>query len=114
MSLKNPITVYTLYACNEFRDTTSYGRQFMITDLHGTYKRALVYEALALIDDEDLQYFEDNYHLHRALRHLKKTTEFDVEDVGHINYVFNALYNQEIPYLDIKEHRILTDGSVEF
>lgn len=40
--------------------------------------------------------------------------EFDIEDVGYINYVFNALCNQEIPYLDVKEHQILTDGSVEY
>ena len=58
MRIKNPITVYTLYACNEFRDTASYGRQFMITDLHNYYKRTLVQEALELIDDEDLQDFE--------------------------------------------------------
>lgn len=113
MSLKNPITVYTLYACNEFRDTASYGRQFMITDLHSTYKRTLVYEALDLMDDEDIQYLEGS-HLHKALAHLKETTEFDIEDVGYINYVFNALCNQEIPYLDVKEHQILTDGSVEY
>ena len=47
-------------------------------------------------------------------RTLKKTTEFDIEDIGYINYVFNALCNQEIPYLDVKEYQILTDGSVEF
>ena len=111
--LHHPITVYTLYACNEWREKSSYGRQFMITDLHGTYKRTLVYEALDLMDDEDIQYLEGS-HLHRALLHLKETTEFDIEDVGYINYVFNALCNQEIPYLDVKEHQILTDGSVEF
>lgn len=113
MRIKNPITVYTLYACNEWREKSSYGRQFMITNLHGTYKRALVYEALALMDDKDITYLEGS-HLHRALTHLKKATEFDVEDVGYINYVFNALCNQEIPYLDVTEHRILTDGSVEY
>lgn len=113
MRIKNPITVYTLYACNEFRDTASYGRQFMITDLHNYYKRTLVQEALELIDDEDLQDFEGS-HLHRAISHLKKTTEFDVEDVGHINCVFMALLNQEIPYLDVTKYTILTDGSVEF
>ena len=111
--IHHPITVYTLYACNEWREKSSYGRQFMITDLHGTYKRVLVYEALDLIDNEDLQDFEGS-HLHRAISHLKKTTEFDVEDVGHINCVFMALLNQEIPYLDVKEHQILTDGSVEY
>ena len=31
--LHHPITVYTLYACNEWREKSSYGRQFMITDL---------------------------------------------------------------------------------
>jgi hypothetical protein len=113
MRIKNPITVYTLYACNEFRDTASYGRQFMITDLHNYYKRTLVQEALELIDDEDIQYLEGS-HLHKALAHLKETIEFDIEDVGYINYVFNALCNQEIPYLDVKEHQILTDGSVEY
>lgn len=64
-------------------------------------------------NDEDIQYLEGS-HLHRALLHLKETTEFDIEDVGYINYVFNALCNQEIPYLDVKEHQILTDGSVEY
>lgn len=62
---------------------------------------------------EDDQFIKGN-HLHLALLHLKETTEFDIEDVGYINYVFNALCNQEIPYLDVKEHQILTDGSVEF
>lgn len=45
---------------------------------------------------------------------IQQQLEFNIEDVGYINYVFNALCNQEIPYLDVKEHQILTDGSVEF
>lgn len=112
--MKNPLTVYTLYACNEFRDTASYGRQFMITDLHNLYKKQLVLEALSLMDEEDLLDFDEDSSLHTAILAIKYADDYDEHYDDYINEVFDALCNQQIPYLDVKEHQILTDGSVEY
>lgn len=108
--MKNPLTMYTLYACNEFRDTSSYGRQFMVTDLHNTYKAQLVSQAVALMDDEDIDEFDHSTDLYEALLSIKEK-DYESEDV---DIVFDALCEQQIPYLDIEEHQIFTDGSVEY
>ena len=108
--MKNPLTMYTLYACNEFRDTSSYGRQFMVTNLHNTYKAQLVSQAVALMDDEDIDEFDHSTDLYEALLSIKEK-DYESEDV---DIVFDALCEQQIPYLDIEEHQILTDGSVEY
>lgn len=114
--LHYPITVYTLYTYGSWIDHDSYERQFMITNLHGTYKANLVRKAVALIDLDNLSDLKGS-HLYRAVSILKNATDYEdnvVEYVGYVNCIFVSLLKQKVPHLEVKTHTILTDGSVEY